>query len=80
FGVCYGMQTMAEQLGGKVAGSNEREFGYAAVQVTGDSALFANLEATQDVWMSHGDKLVEIPADFIKIAATDTCPYAAMAN
>ncbi|KWU00768.1 GMP synthetase [Vibrio toranzoniae] len=80
FGVCYGMQTMAEQLGGKVAGSNEREFGYAAVQVTGDSALFANLEATQDVWMSHGDKVVEIPADFIKIAATDTCPYAAMAN
>ncbi|MGO2318138.1 MAG: glutamine-hydrolyzing GMP synthase, partial [Vibrio toranzoniae] len=80
FGVCYGMQTMAEQLGGKVAGSNEREFGYAAVQVTSDSALFANLEATQDVWMSHGDKVVEIPADFIKIAATDTCPYAAMAN
>lgn len=80
FGVCYGMQTMAEQLGGKVAGSNEREFGYAAVQVTGESALFAGLEATQDVWMSHGDKVVEIPADFTKIAQTDTCPYAAMAN
>ncbi|CAH8189612.1 glutamine-hydrolyzing GMP synthase [Vibrio aestuarianus] len=80
FGVCYGMQTMAEQLGGKVASSDEREFGYAAVQVTGDSALFAGLEATQDVWMSHGDKVVEIPADFTKIAQTDTCPYAAMAN
>lgn len=80
FGVCYGMQTMAEQLGGKVAGSNEREFGYAAVQVTGESALFADLEETQDVWMSHGDKVVEIPADFTKIAQTDTCPYAAMAN
>ncbi|KXF79778.1 glutamine-hydrolyzing GMP synthase [Enterovibrio coralii] len=80
FGVCYGMQTMAEQLGGKVAGSDEREFGYAAVQVTGDSALFAGLEATQDVWMSHGDKVVEIPSDFVKIAQTDTCPYAAMAN
>ncbi|CAK1911850.1 GMP synthetase [Vibrio crassostreae] len=80
FGICYGMQTMAEQLGGKVATSTEREFGYAAVQVTGESALFADLESTQDVWMSHGDKVVEIPADFTKIAETDTCPYAAMAN
>ncbi len=80
FGICYGMQTMAEQLGGKVSGSNEREFGYAAVQVTGDSALFASLEETQDVWMSHGDKVVEIPADFTKIAQTETCPYAAIAN
>lgn len=80
FGICYGMQTMAEQLGGKVATSTEREFGYAAVQVTGESALFADLETTQDVWMSHGDKVVEIPADFTKIAETDTCPYAAMAN
>ncbi|MEZ9449960.1 glutamine-hydrolyzing GMP synthase [Vibrio splendidus] len=80
FGICYGMQTMAEQLGGKVATSTEREFGYAAVQVTGESALFAGLETTQDVWMSHGDKVVEIPADFTKIAETDTCPYAAMAN
>ncbi|MEZ9293211.1 glutamine-hydrolyzing GMP synthase [Vibrio cyclitrophicus] len=80
FGICYGMQTMAEQLGGKVATSTEREFGYAAVQMTGESALFADLETTQDVWMSHGDKVVEIPADFTKIAETDTCPYAAMAN
>jgi GMP synthase (glutamine-hydrolysing) len=80
FGICYGMQTMAEQLGGKVATSTEREFGYAAVQVTGESALFADLETTQDVWMSHGDKVVEIPADFTKIAETDTCPYAAMEN
>ncbi|EAQ54701.1 MULTISPECIES: glutamine-hydrolyzing GMP synthase [Vibrio] len=80
FGICYGMQTMAEQLGGKVATSTEREFGYAAVQVTGESALFTDLETTQDVWMSHGDKVVEIPADFTKIAETDTCPYAAMAN
>lgn len=62
-GVCYGMQTMAEQLGGKVAGSNEREFGYAQVKVSGECALFKDLEATQDVWMSHGDKVVEIPAD-----------------
>ncbi|HAV1573624.1 TPA: glutamine-hydrolyzing GMP synthase [Vibrio parahaemolyticus] len=79
-GVCYGMQTMAEQLGGKVAGSNEREFGYAQVKVSGESAIFKDLEATQDVWMSHGDKVVEIPADFVKVGETDTCTYAAMAN
>ncbi|EKO3571504.1 glutamine-hydrolyzing GMP synthase [Vibrio metschnikovii] len=80
FGVCYGMQTMAEQLGGRVATSTEREFGYAQVTVSGQSALFNDLEAIQDVWMSHGDKVVEIPADFVKIGETETCPYAAMAN
>ena len=87
-GVCYGMQTMAEQLGGKVAGSDEREFGYAQVEVVEKSSLFNNIEdaiaedgnALLDVWMSHGDKVVEIPSDFTKIAETDTCPYAAMAN
>ncbi|WCE30307.1 glutamine-hydrolyzing GMP synthase [Vibrio sp. SCSIO 43137] len=88
FGVCYGMQTMSEQLGGKVAGSNEREFGYAQVEVVGECELFRNIEDAiaedgnplLDVWMSHGDKVVEIPGDFVKIAKTDTCPYAAMAN
>ncbi|USD65808.1 glutamine-hydrolyzing GMP synthase [Vibrio sp. SCSIO 43136] len=80
FGICYGMQTMAEQLGGKVSTSDEREFGYASVQVSGESALFKDLEASQDVWMSHGDKVVEIPSDFVKVGETETCPYAAMAN
>ncbi|HGF7226491.1 TPA: glutamine-hydrolyzing GMP synthase [Vibrio cholerae] len=80
FGVCYGMQTMAEQLGGRVATSDEREFGYAQVKISGESALFKDLDLTQDVWMSHGDKVVEIPADFVKIGETDTCPYVAMAN
>ncbi|MEF1170932.1 glutamine-hydrolyzing GMP synthase [Vibrio sinaloensis] len=79
-GVCYGMQTMAEQLGGKVSTSDEREFGYAAVQVSGESSIFKDLEASQDVWMSHGDKVVEIPQGFMKVGETDTCPYAAMAN
>lgn len=79
-GVCYGMQTMAEQLGGKVAGSDEREFGYAQVNVDNQSSIFAGLEAVQDVWMSHGDKVVEIPADFTKVGQTETCPFAAMAN
>ncbi len=88
FGVCYGMQTMSEQLGGKVAGSNEREFGYAKVEVVDDCQLFKNIEDAiaenghplLDVWMSHGDKVVEIPSDFKKIAETETCPFAAMAN
>ncbi len=87
-GVCYGMQTMSEQLGGKVAGSDEREFGYAQVEVLDNCDLFKNIEdaitdngnALLDVWMSHGDKVVEIPSSFKKIAQTDTCPYAAMAN
>ncbi|HIF9336470.1 TPA: glutamine-hydrolyzing GMP synthase [Photobacterium damselae] len=88
FGVCYGMQTMAEQLGGKVAGSSEREFGYAQVKIVEPADLFKNIEDAiaedgtplLDVWMSHGDKVVEIPADFTKVAETSTCPYAAMAN
>ncbi|HIF9065001.1 TPA: glutamine-hydrolyzing GMP synthase [Photobacterium damselae] len=88
FGVCYGMQTMAEQLGGKVAGSSEREFGYAQVKIIEPTDLFKNIEDAiaedgtplLDVWMSHGDKVVEIPADFTKVAETSTCPYAAMAN
>ncbi len=88
FGVCYGMQTMAKQLGGDVASSTEREFGYAQVQLTQSSALFDGIEdglnATNvpylDVWMSHGDKVVEIPQTFTKIADTETCPFAAMAD
>ncbi|MGL5496648.1 MAG: glutamine-hydrolyzing GMP synthase [Aeromonas sobria] len=92
FGICYGMQTMAEQLGGKVQSSTEREFGYAKVEVLGDSgktsALLRNIEdaiadngnALLDVWMSHGDKVTDIPADFATIASTPTCPHAAMAN
>ncbi len=87
-GVCYGMQTMAEQLGGQVAGSEHREFGYAQVKRVGQSALFDGIEDAiaddghplLDVWMSHGDKVVAIPEHFVKIAETDTCPFAAMAN
>ena len=68
-GVCYGMQTMAMQLGGKVEGSNEREFGYAQVEVLTPSALIRDIEDAisaagkplLDVWMSHGDKVTGIP-------------------
>ncbi|WP_367671915.1 glutamine-hydrolyzing GMP synthase [Serratia symbiotica] len=87
-GVCYGMQTMAMQLGGCVQGSNEREFGYAQVEVVNECALLRGIEDITsplgkpllDVWMSHGDKVTAIPSDFVTIASTDSCPFAIMAN
>jgi GMP synthase (glutamine-hydrolysing) len=88
FGICYGMQTMAEQLGGAVQGSNKREFGYAQVEVLEKIALLANIEdhigengnGLLDVWMSHGDKVSSIPEGFSVAARTDSCPFAAMVN
>ena len=86
-GVCYGMQTMAEQLGGKVESSTVREFGYAQINVTSESPLFEGIFDTEkdtqtqlDVWMSHGDKVVQLPAGFEGVAHTDNCPIAAMQN
>ncbi len=87
-GICYGMQTMAEQLGGGVQSSEHKEFGYAAVEVVSQSALFKNIEdhisangnALLDVWMSHGDKVSAIPEGFVTVAKTDSCAFAAMAN
>ncbi|MDP5032474.1 glutamine-hydrolyzing GMP synthase [Paraglaciecola sp.] len=89
FGICYGMQTMAEQLGGAVQGSDKREFGYAQVEVIApDMALLNNIEdhiggngnALLDVWMSHGDKVSAAPPGFITAAKTDSCPFAAFVN
>ena len=88
-GICYGMQTMAEQLGGKVEGStSHREFGYAQVEVKQACALFDKIEDALsadgqpllDVWMSHGDKVVAIPSSFVTTATTPSCPHAAMAD
>jgi GMP synthase (glutamine-hydrolysing) len=87
-GICYGMQTMAQQLGGRVAPSTEREFGYAEVTVTGPSRLLDHLEdrrdssgrAQLDVWMSHGDRVDALPAGFVACASTSTIPYAAMVD
>jgi GMP synthase (glutamine-hydrolysing) len=87
-GICYGMQTMAQQLGGRVTPSSEREFGYAEVTVTGASRLLDELEdrrnpagrAVLDVWMSHGDRVEALPAGFVVSAATNTIPFAAMAD
>ena len=88
FGICYGMQTMAEQLGGKVQGSELREFGYAQIRKHEGSSLLEGIQdhvanngvAALDVWMSHGDKVSAMPADFSLMASTESCPIAAMSN
>jgi len=86
-GICYGMQTMAEQMGGKVESSTIREFGYAQIAVEGNSRLLhdikdhvdaANGKALLDVWMSHGDKVVRMPEGFELMASTPSCPIAGM--
>ncbi|MFI0546982.1 MAG: glutamine-hydrolyzing GMP synthase, partial [Brachymonas sp.] len=87
-GICYGMQTMATQLGGKVEGSHSREFGYAEVQSLGAASLLQGLSDGQDasgatllkVWMSHGDKVTALPPGFSIMAATPSCPIAGMAD
>lgn len=79
-GICYGMQALAMQLGGKVEGSNQCEFGYAQVDVVESNALFKGLGEQLDVWMSHGDKVTELPAGFELAAQTASCPIAAMSD
>jgi len=87
-GICYGMQTMAQQLGGKVEGSNTREFGYAEVRARGHTELLRDIAdfTTEEghgilkVWMSHGDKVTELPPGFKLMASTDSCPIAGMAD
>jgi len=87
-GICYGMQTMAQQLGGRVESGHTREFGYAEVRARGHTRL---LDGIQDfstaerhgilkVWMSHGDKVVELPPRFKLMASTSSCPIAGMAD
>jgi GMP synthase (glutamine-hydrolysing) len=87
-GICYGMQTMAAQLGGQVLAAAQREFGYAQLEVHGHSLLLKNIEdeitqsgtALLDVWMSHGDQVVVLPPDFKMISSTNTAPFAGMAD
>ena len=79
-GICYGMQALAQQLGGQVETSAHKEFGYASIQLETDSPPFANLDHKQDVWMSHGDKVTELPPNFVVLAKSKSAPIAAMAN
>jgi GMP synthase (glutamine-hydrolysing) len=87
-GICYGMQTMAQQLGGRVEAGKVREFGYAEVRARGHTRLLDGIEDFRTheghgmlkVWMSHGDKVVELPSGFNLMASTDACPIAGMAD
>jgi len=87
-GICYGMQTMAAQLGGQVENSRVREFGYAEVRARGHSKLFDGIQdringekhGLLDVWMSHGDKVTALPPGFKVIASNDATPIAGMAD
>jgi GMP synthase (glutamine-hydrolysing) len=79
-GVCYGMQAMAQALGGAVAGSRVREYGAAQIEVVRESPLFADLPETLEVWMSHGDRIEGLPSGFIALARSAGSPYAAMGD
>ena len=87
-GICYGMQTMAAQMGGAVQGSDTSEFGYAEIQGVSEDRLFSGIadrtdeqgRSVLDVWMSHGDKVTRLPDGFVRTAETDSCPIAAMAH
>lgn len=87
-GICYGMQTMAVQMGGRVEASDDKEFGYASIRARGHTELLRDIEdhttpegyGMLDVWMSHGDKVVELPEGFKLMASTDSAPIAGMAN
>jgi GMP synthase (glutamine-hydrolysing) len=87
-GICYGMQTMAAQLGGSVVAATEREYGYAQVRARGHSRLLRDIEdhtspegyGLLDVWMSHGDRVESLPSGFKAIATTDNAPLAGIAD
>jgi GMP synthase (glutamine-hydrolysing) len=79
-GICYGMQTMAVQLGGKTEAEHTREFGHADLGIVADVALFAGLPRKLDVWMSHGDRVTTAPPGFTVTACTSDLPIAAMAD
>jgi GMP synthase (glutamine-hydrolysing) len=76
-GICYGMQLGAQILGGDVKPAKAREYGRAKLQVTGKDPFVKGLPADTSVWMSHGDQIHDLPKDFIPLATTPTCPYAA---
>ena len=87
-GICYGMQTMAQQLGGRVESGSKREFGYAEVRAHGHTELLKGIEdfvtaeghGMLKVWMSHGDKVTQLPEGFKVMCSTPSCPIAGMAD
>ncbi|HEY7600017.1 MAG TPA: glutamine-hydrolyzing GMP synthase [Candidatus Limnocylindrales bacterium] len=79
-GICYGVQLMAHHLGGNVVASAKREYGPATVTITTDDGLFAGIDRSQPVWMSHGDSIVSPPPGFAPLAQTESTPYAGLAD
>ncbi len=77
-GICYGMQLACQSLGGEVKNAPAREYGRAHCRVTQPNELFAGVPEQFQVWMSHGDQVSQVSQDFQPLAATDTCPYAAV--
>jgi GMP synthase (glutamine-hydrolysing) len=77
-GICYGMQTLAEQMGGHVISADKKEFGHAELEIVSDSLLFKNLNRKINVWMSHGDQVQDLPDEYELTALTSTAPIAAM--
>ncbi len=80
-GICYGMQVITHQLGGKVTPAAKREYGHAMLHISDiDSPLLADLDTLSPVWMSHGDQIEEMPSGFSTLAYTETSPFAVMGN
>jgi len=77
-GICYGMQTLAEQMGGQVVSADQKEFGHSELEVINDSIIFKDLDKKINVWMSHGDQVQDLPDEFNLVASTATAPIAAM--
>ena len=77
-GICYGMQLACQALGGKVDNTPSREYGRAQCHVSQNDDLFENIDSETQVWMSHGDQVASIADEFVALASTDTCPYAAV--
>ena len=77
-GICYGMQLCCQALGGKVANAPAREYGRAECKIASSDNLFANVPSPTQVWMSHGDQISAIADEFLPLARTATCPYAAI--
>ena len=80
-GICYGMQVITKQLGGQVTSAAKREYGHAVLHLSdADSSLFAGLPASSPVWMSHGDRIEEMPPGFRALAYTENSPFAVIGN
>ncbi|MBN2829121.1 MAG: glutamine-hydrolyzing GMP synthase [Candidatus Cloacimonetes bacterium] len=79
-GICYGMQLLAHLNGAKVSKSSKKEYGYAKIKIENHDSIFAGMSDEEEIWMSHGDALEQLPAGFHRIAYTSNSPYAAIAH